>query len=85
MDLVKDKYKGFCESLYDLSHSLNNLYLSRMLGLNDEVVVVIREFEEFIMKKSLLEYSFMSKNGVYHQVSFRKIKVIGLYHIPELD
>lgn len=76
VDLVKERYKTFCECVDGLNHSLSELYLGRMLGLSQEIAGVLGEFEEFIAGRSLLEYSFMSQSGVYHQVSFGKIKVI---------
>lgn len=82
VDLVKNKYKSFCESLDDLSRSLSNLYLGRMLELDNEAMLTTSEFEEFVARRSLLEHSFMSKSGVYHQVSFGKIKVIWFVPYP---
>ena len=34
---VKNKYESFCESLDGLNYSLSNLYLGRMLGLDDRL------------------------------------------------
>ena len=82
VDLVKDRYKSFCESLDDLGNSLSNLYLSRVLELDSDAAAVLREFEGFVMEKSLLEHSFMSRNGVYHQVCFGRIKVVWFVPYP---
>lgn len=82
VELVRSRFAKFGESVDGLSQSLNNMYLGRMLGLDERLNEVIGEFEAFVARNALLEHSFMSRNGVYHQASFEGIKVIWLVPHP---
>ncbi|AFM99306.1 60S ribosomal subunit biogenesis protein [Encephalitozoon hellem ATCC 50504] len=82
VDLIKSRCKGFGEAVDELNHTLSNLYLGRMLGLDDGIPEVIEMFEEFVARKSLLECSYMSKSGVYNQITLGKIRVVWLVPYP---
>ncbi|AFN84013.1 hypothetical protein EROM_110310 [Encephalitozoon romaleae SJ-2008] len=82
VDLIKSRCKGFGEAVDELNHTLSNLYLGRMLNLNDGISEVIEMFERFVAKKSLLEYSYMSKSGIYNQMTLGKVKVVWFVPYP---
>ncbi|TBU14034.1 ribosomal biogenesis protein [Ordospora colligata] len=82
VDLIKDKYKTFAESVDGLNVTMSNLYLARMLGLYKDSDNVIKNFEDFVIAKRLLECSFMSKSGIYNQISIGKIRVTWFVPYP---
>jgi pescadillo protein len=82
VDLVKDKYKTFAESVDGLNVTMSSLYLGRMLGLHNDADSVIKNFEDFVVAKRLLECSFMSRSGIYNQMAIGKIRVTWFVPYP---
>ncbi|ADM12531.1 pescadillo N-terminus domain-containing protein [Encephalitozoon intestinalis ATCC 50506] len=82
VDLIRSRCKGLGEAVDELNHTLGNLYLARMLGLDDRISETLGMFENFIARKSLLECSYMSKAGVYNQTTLGKIRVVWFVPYP---
>ena len=64
---IKNKYKSFGESLCDLGNSLKFIYLAKLLKISN--FDIQNEFENFIIEKRILNYGFMSVNGIYYQLN----------------
>ncbi|CAD25956.1 hypothetical protein [Encephalitozoon cuniculi GB-M1] len=82
VDLIKSRFKGLGEAVDELNYTLSSLYLGRMLELDDRIAEVVEMFEDFVRRRSLLEYSYMSKAGVYNQITLGRIKVVWFVPYP---
>jgi len=84
VELVKQKYASFAQSLEDFGHSLRNLYFINMLAI-DNVREELNLFEDFLVERGLLNCGFLSKKGVYFSFTFEKIIVCWLMPYPGLN
>lgn len=82
--LVKSKYSSFGSSIADLGETLRHLYFIDMLKIHD-VKDALCEFENFILKRKLLDKVFMSKKGIFYSFDVEKIKVMWQVPYPSLN
>lgn len=82
---IKNKYKSFGESLCDLGNSLKFIYLAKLLKISN--FDIQNEFENFIIEKRILNYGFMSVNGIYYQLNVEDKMVLWMipYKINDLN
>ncbi|KAI5168575.1 pescadillo [Pancytospora epiphaga] len=75
VDLVKNRYEKFGDSLADLGVSLRNLYFMRMLEIG-EAKEALKEFEAFLIDNRLIEKAFLSLKGVFLSFTIERIRVV---------
>lgn len=82
---IKSKYKSFGESLCDLGNSLKFIYLAKLLKISN--FDVQNEFENFVIEKKILNYGFMSINGIYYQLNIEDKMILWMipYKINDLN
>lgn len=81
IELVKQKYNSLGSSLEDLGNSLRHLYLINMLEI-DDVSEDLKNFENFVMEKKLLNKGFLSKKGIYFAFNIEKVMVVWMVPYP---
>lgn len=85
VSLIKNKYSAFSESLSKLGESLSQLYIVKMLEIDQKSASVLDEFENFVTQNSLLSCGFMSQKGVYYSFNVEKIRVVWRVPYPGKD
>lgn len=83
VNLVKQKYPFFANSLEDLGSSVRNLYFIKLLEI-DDANEDVNYFESFIIKHGLLNWGFMSKKGVYFAFTIENLIISWLVPYPGL-
>lgn len=81
VDLVKQKYPSLGMSLEGLGNTVKNLYLAKLL-LMDNIDEDLQNFENFVIRKGILNRAFLSKKGAY--LSFNCNKIIVCWFVPYL-
>lgn len=81
VDLIKQKYESLGSSIDDLGNTIKNLYLIDMLKIDDSKKE-LKEFEEFVIERSLLNKAFLSKKGIYFGFNIEKIIVFWMVPYP---
>lgn len=81
VELVKQKYDGFGASIEDLGNTLRNLYVIKMLSI-DNVEADLSTFEEFIIERRWLSKAFLARKGIYYGFSCEKIIVCWFVPYP---
>lgn len=79
IDLVKNKYNKFGDSLEDLGNTIKNLYLIKILKV-DDVDQDLSTFQQFIIDENLLNRAFLSRKGVFY--SFNCSRLIVFWFVP---
>lgn len=83
VEIVKSKFPSFGSSLEDLGNSIKNLYLIKVLDIDNDkwdAKKYLTSFENFLIDRGLISAAFLSKKGMYF--SFNCEKIIIMWFVP---